>query len=157
PAVPVVKLAPQAAAPASRALRYALLPPRADLRPGNAAPLWIRAGLMTRESTRKINQEWLPAPLKDLPQKENPAILDLNAMPLRLAEQAAHREHCDWELPPFNVENWDFPYSEIQGCRELAQLLSVRTRLALSEGDFDRAAQSLRIGLALARHLGDSD
>ncbi len=79
------------------------------------------------------------------------------AATLRLAEQAAHRERCDWEVPPFTLDNWDFPFTEIQDCRLLAQVLSVRCRLELSEGDFDNAAKTLRTGLVLARHLGDSD
>ncbi len=95
--------------------------------------------------------------MKDLPKKEVRAVLNGYAGALRLAEQAAHRERCEWEIPPFQLENWDFPFAELQGCRELAQVLSIRFRLELSEGDFDGAAQTLRTGFALARHLGDSD
>jgi hypothetical protein len=157
---PVVRLAPQALVADPRPLRYNLLSRRGDLQPGNAATLWIRAGQAARDLNKRLNYDWVsPAgtPLKDLPKKEVRAVLDSYAQALRLAEQAAHRERCEWEIPTFQIENWDFPYAELQGCRELAQALSVRFRLELSEGDFDNAARTLRTGFALARHLGDAD
>ena len=160
PPIPVVLLAPQATGAAPRALRYHLLPLRRDLQPGNAAPLWIRASQAAREITKKPNEDWLSRgtmALEKLPKKEIREALAPYEMALRIAEQASLRESCDWAVPPFTLVNWDFPFSEIQGCRELARLLVVRSRLEMSEGDYDKAALSLRTGLALARHLGDSD
>jgi hypothetical protein len=159
-APPLIKLAPQATVPPSPALRYNLLPRRRDLQPGNAAPLWIQAGQVARDVNKKIDHDWTQASaaaLKDLPKKEVRAVLEGYASALRLAEQASRRERCDWEIPPFRLGNWDFPYAELQGFRELAQVLSVRCRLELSDGDFDRAAQTLQTGFTLARHVGDSD
>jgi hypothetical protein len=157
PPVPVVKLAPQASGTAPRALRYRLLPLHSELQPGNAAPMWLRASQAAREVNKKVNLDWLGTPLKDLPKEEIRDCLAHYGPALRIAEQAAHRRTCDWETPPFKPDHWDFPYTELQSCRELAQFLSIRCRLALGEGDFDEAARSLRIGLALARHLGDGD
>ena len=128
-----------------------------ELQPGNAAPIWLRASQTAREVNKKLNYDWLGTPLKDLPKEELRERLASYGPALRFAEQAARRRTCDWETPPFNPVHWDFPYSELQSCRELAQLLSIRCRLALSEGDFDTAAHSLRLGLALARHLGEGD
>ena len=160
PQFPVIRLAVQAPGTPIRALRYNLLPRRGELQPGNAATLWVRAGQAARDVTKKLNYDWVsPAgtPLKDLPKKEVRAALDTYAAALRLAEEAATRDHCAWDIPPFRLDHWDFPFAELQGCRELAQVLSVRCRLQLSEADFDGAAQTLRTGFALARHLGDSD
>jgi hypothetical protein len=157
PPVPVVKLAPQATGPAPRALRYHLLPAEAELQPGNGAPLWLRAGQAARDASKRFNYDWIAMPLKDLPKQEIRDCLASYGPALRLAEQAAHRKSCDWDTPPFTLENWDFPIAELQMYRELAQLLSIRARLALSTGDFDTAVQSLRIGLALARHLGEGE
>ena len=41
---PVVRLAVKPGRPERRALKYTLLPDPLDLTPGNAAPLWVRAG-----------------------------------------------------------------------------------------------------------------
>ena len=160
PAVPVIKLAPQASGPAPRALRYGLLPPLGDLQPGNAATLWVRAGQSARGVSKKLKEEWVfggGVKLKDLPKNEVREALKPYALALRLSDQAARRDRCDWDLPPLSLTNWDFPLSEISDCRLIAQVLSVRYRLELSEGDFDAAARTLQTGLALARHFGDSD
>jgi len=158
--VPVVKLAPQSASPPSRALRYRLLPDRADLQHGNAAPMWLRAGLAAREVQKRLNDDWSDTavvPLKDLPRKDVREALAGYATALRWAEQAAQRDHCSWELPAVDFHNFDFPYSELQDLRLLANILNARCRLELSEGKFDQAAGSLRIGLILAQHVGDGD
>jgi hypothetical protein len=160
---PLVRLAPQART-AKRALMYRLLPDELDLVPGNAAPLWLRAGRTGLNVRHKITPQeyaWAgPAgvPLDKLPRKEVRAFLDRYAGALRLAEQAALRKRCDWDWLPLTVQNLpDLPLDEIQSVRHLAFLLSVRFRLELSQGRFDRAAGTLRVGFTLAQHLGNSD
>src|SRR5262245_33361045 len=163
PPPPLLKLAPQAP-DAPRALKYTLLPGRIDLTPGNAAPLWVRAGLTARAVRHKTTDKeysWTdPAAvaLKDLPRKDVKAYLARYAVALRQADRAARRATCDWGADPLTVHTLqDLPMEEIQACRQLAHLLSVRYRLELSEGDFGRAAYTLQTGLALARHLASGD
>ena len=50
------------------------------------------------------------------------------------ADQAALRKSCDWGYADPTMKNLkDLPLDEIQLMREIAQLLSVRFRLELSE------------------------
>jgi hypothetical protein len=162
---PVIKLAVRPAAKQGRALEYRLLPDPLELTAGNAAPLWLRAGQAARNVRRKITGKeytWMdPAetPLKTFPRKEARALLAEYAAALRLADQAARRQRCDWERPPLTIQSiqQDLPLDEIQNYREVAQLLNLRCRLELSEGRFDQAIRTLQTGLALARHVGNGE
>jgi hypothetical protein len=158
----VVPLAP--AAPAERMVRNPLLPDPLDITPGNAAQLWITAGLMTHEEQRKLKPDdyrWFfnPKPEEEgtFPPKEAKQLLDRFARPLRVADQAARRAFCDWERPPLTFQNMrdDGALIQSQYCRELARFLLLRFRVELSERRFDKAVYSLQTGLTMARHLGN--
>jgi hypothetical protein len=161
----LVKLAPPAGGPQAPALRYALLPPLADLTPGNAAPVWIRAGLTFQEEQQKVKREDFPWYFgvaeegKEPPPERVKAFLGNFDQALRLAEQAARCERCDWERPPPTVQNLTdvLPLREIQLCRGVASLLSYRCRLEMKEGQFDKAVHTLQTGFALARHVGNGN
>lgn len=145
--MPVVNLAVERGVRNEPALRYKLLPDPLDLKPGNAAPLWIRAGEAASAEDRKLrdsgvkggppgtpfNLENKQVLLKDLPKEEVRAYLVHFALPLRLADDAARRDHCDWEMPPLTIQEMDFPLDEIQHLRMIAGLLTSRCRLELSE------------------------
>jgi hypothetical protein len=163
PTLRVIPLAP--AAPAERMLRYPLLPDALDLTPGNAAQLWLTAGLMTQEERRKLKPDdyrWFfnPKPEEEgtFPSKEAKELLARFSGPLRVADQAARRTYCDWERPPLTFQNLgdDGALIQSQYCRELARFLQLRFRLELSERRFDKAVYSLQTGLTMARHLGNA-
>jgi hypothetical protein len=160
---PIINLAVQPIAAEARALKYTLLPDPLDLTPGNAAPLWVRAGQSVVNNKRKFTEKeekWYTrslTPLKDLPRQEVRDFLAAFALPLRMADRAAHRDHCDWEFLPLKLQDFDFPLDDIQHLRTLANLLGVRYRLELSEGRFDDALHTLQIGFALARDVGKGD
>ncbi len=153
----VYKLAPAAAGPPERALRYLLLPPQIDRTPGNAAPLWLQAGLALREEERKLQADpgrWFQQPNPQ--QKEQRELLERFAGVLRLADLAARRAHCDWEHPPLTLQHFgeNIPLAQMQLCRELSNALAFRCRFELRERRFDDAARTLQTGLTLARNVG---
>jgi hypothetical protein len=154
---PVVVPVPLATAAPSLPLRYALLPPPRDRTPGNAAPQWLRAGQLAAQADPKPGQEeglWTgETPLERLPLPRVRQYLDRHGDALRLADEAARRERCDWELPPLTLPGDALPLVEVQSFRQLAALLALRCRLELAEGRFDDAARSLQTGLTLARHI----
>jgi hypothetical protein len=138
-----------------------LLPDAADLVSGNAAPFWLRAAIALQQTqypwTEKEDNWLSPATtsLRDLPRQEVRKLLDSYQEALRLADQAALRDRCDWEAPPLTVEALvELPLVEPQACRVLARLLNLRARLELAEGHPDRALHSVRVGLALGRDVG---
>lgn len=158
-----IRLAPQSTAKAVGAFRYRLLPDPRDRTPGNAAPLWRLAGDAYHDSQHKMtNQEYdwgEQTPLKNLPRKEVRVLLAHYTAALRLARQAACREHCDWQLPPLTFQSIQvyLPMAHLQRCRQLANLLRIQFRLQLVEGRFDDAAETLQTGFALAHHLCEGD
>lgn len=158
-----IQLAPQSTAKQMRAFRYRLLPDPRERTPGNAAPLWRLAGDAYRETQHKMtNQEYDwggETPLKNLPRQEVRGLLLQYTAALRLARQAACREHCDWELPPITLQSIQvyLPMAHLQRCRQIANLLNIQCRLQLLEGHFDDAAETLQTGFALARHLCEGD
>src|SRR5207248_2583921 len=144
----VIRPAAQAAKPPYRALAWSLLPNPLDQVPGNAAPLWIRAGLAARGARYKwTERQWKwdyggpeGTARKDLPKKEVREALDKHARAFRLIELAALRRHCDWGYPAPTVHTLsDLPLDDIEMNRELARLISLRCRLELAGGDFDAA------------------
>jgi hypothetical protein len=143
------------------ALKYRLLPDPADLVPGNAAPFWLRAGRAAAQVKHKwteAEEKWLSAEwtaLKDLPRKEVEQLLAEYRPALRLAEDAACRDHCDWELGPITIQTIDYlPLDEIQSVREIANRLSLRARLEMAEGQPDKSLHTIQVGMALARDVG---
>jgi hypothetical protein len=164
PSIQVVKLAPQKPGATARALKYHLLPDPLDQIAGNAAPFWLRAGIAARGVRTKLDEKqwkWTSASetaLRDLPRQEVRTFLAHYAKALQLAEAASLRDRCDWELPTLTVQNLtQMPLDEVQSFREIANLLNLRCRLELAEGNFDQALRTLRIGFSLARHVGESE
>jgi hypothetical protein len=174
---PVVKLAAKPGPTEARALKYTLLPDPLDLKPGNAAPMWVRAGESAAATMRELSQgpnkvnapagtpldatapaNAKPIPIKDLDATAIHAYLAHFTTALRLADQAARYDHCDWEMPPLTMEDFaDFPLDDIQRLRTVAALLSTRCMLELNEGRFDDALRTLQTGFALARDVGQGD
>jgi hypothetical protein len=163
----VIPLARGSAGPPERALQYPLLPDPLDLTSGNAALLWIQAGQFARATQRNLKPgefRWYFDPKPDekdsLPTKEAKELLARYAGALHLADLAARRAYCDWERPPLTIQIFNaglLPLDEIQSTRELARLLNFRCRVELREKRFDKAIRTLQTGLALARHVSNSD
>jgi hypothetical protein len=157
--MPEVILAAQRATPERRALAYSFEVPELDRVPGNAAPIWLRAGLAARRVKYKwAEKDWddMALPLGKFPVKKFKDILSKHAVALRLAENASLRARCDWERPPHTIQalqQGDLPLDDIQSFRELANLLSLRCRIELAERRFDDAHKTMRIGFTLARHI----
>jgi hypothetical protein len=160
----LIRLVPSAKSATTRLLKYQLYPDALDVTPGNAATVWMRAGRAAAATKPKMLEEeskWLSAdetPLADFPKDKARTFLGKYANTLRLADEAARKDHCDWELPPLTVQNLaNYNLDEIQSCREIAQLLALQCRLEMSEGKFDQAIHTLQTGFALARHSSQGD
>lgn len=129
---------------------------------GNAAILWMRAGVVMR----RINQNWeqvhfgvVRQPISPKDQKIIQDILEKHATAYKYASEAARCTYCDWQRPAVTIQNLAdgsaIEFVEVQPARELAHLLRLRANLALAERRWDDARRDLRIGLTLARHLAD--
>ncbi len=164
PGPTVIRLARQANAPA-RALAYHLMPASNEEVDDNAAQLWLRAGINARSARRKWTEKELNwagpsvTPLDKLPAKEVRAFLEKYLDGLDLADRAALRTRCRWDYKPLTIQTiaMTLAMEELMAMREAILVVNLRFRLELSEKRFDDARRSAQTGLALARHLGDSD
>jgi hypothetical protein len=159
---PVVKLTARPVARLPSALQYTLLPQLTELRPGNAAPMWLRASRVAQEVRPPFSkEEWLwdkdgnDVPLADLPRKRAREVLNRYRLALELADLAARRAECDWDLPPLATQDFQqILLLEVQSVRLLADLLRLKVRLDIAGHRYAEAIHSLQTGFALARHVG---
>lgn len=151
------------AAEPRHALKYELLPNLLDRRPGNAAVIYNKIGLMFRggseftEEQNKVSQ-WIDndLPLDQFPRDKARAVVDRWRHVLDDLELASRCEQCDWELPLREREFISMLLPEIQEIREYARLLSLKARVEIVDGDFDGAIRTLRTGYAMGRHVAKS-
>jgi hypothetical protein len=151
-------LHPMAATPP--ALRYRLLPEMLEQTPGNAAELYKKAVPLLKVSADDDKQleEWEKVPPDRLPVGEVRRVLAGYKEGLDLIEKGARCEYCDWGLPErLRIGGVNALLPEIQPMRVAARLLAVRARAQIAEGQFEHAARTICTGLALAKHVGDSE
>lgn len=155
---PTVKLVLHPAAEPRPALRYQLLPPLVDRRPGNAAVLY---GKVTAEQQQFFgNQElwekidkWTDTPLGEFPKEEAGKVLQ--GSQFKFLDRAARCEYCDWQMPLRDEPFYAILLPELQQTRSFGRMLAARTRLQIAEGQFDEAVHTLQTGYALGRHAGE--
>ena len=159
PKATVLKMTLHPAAIASPALKYTLLPEVRDLRPGNAALLYQRAqshewwSNFLRADGNEKNSNLLEMPFRKMPSEK--VLLIRGA--LEEMDLAARREYCDWEMGPrLREEGPGLLIPDVQGFRNFAVMLALRSRIEMIGGRLDKAVYSFQTGLTLSRHVNES-
>ncbi len=168
--VTVYQLTVTPAAAADPAFHYRLLPPDIELTSGNAAPFYYRAMLALRRDSEQLRKEfnedaelsqWYATgedatPLAALPLDKLRRAVEISTggQTGKELSAAVKRRDCDWQT---GIEEMrgpaliSFPLTEFQETRQLARMVSLRTRLALAEGRFDDAIQAMQTNYRLAQ------
>jgi hypothetical protein len=146
------------------ALKYQLLPPFLERRPGNAAVWWNRL-LARRWFLNDLYKEggpwdkiarWMEIPIGDPREKEyrakEPQIVQTVAVGYDEMARAARFESCDWELPVREGNYISVLLPEVQELRTWGRLLGAKAHLEIAEGKYDQAVGTLQTGFVLARH-----
>jgi hypothetical protein len=145
------------------ALKYRLIPSVADLRPGDAAPIYLRIRYFDgqkalEDSWPQITQksEWLNFSHQDFPTAEARKFIDQWLKQLQQIEFAAHKTTCDWNytLPEQRRDAIDLALPDAQQMRTWGRLLAIKARVEIQEGKFDQALQTIQSGFAFGRHVG---
>ncbi len=152
------------------ALKYQLLPPFLERRPGNAAVFWNRIPAERRTFFTELDKQfeesgriitWMDIPLGDprekaYREKELAKVIDLLKPGSAYAdmERAARFESCDWQYPIHEGNVSAILLPEMQQSRTYARLLSAKAHLEIAEGRYDQAVRTLQTGYAEARHVG---
>lgn len=152
------------------ALHYRLLPEPADQTRGNAAQIYLLAfGLSAQEHMEAekipagtpttlpdgsdatgLDDLYLHLPLNDLPQQAVEQYLGSFGGMLSFLDQAAQRDHCDWDLD-LREQGFAALLPHLNHARGAANHMAIRARLQIARHDWAGAARSLRSGFALGR------
>jgi hypothetical protein len=138
-------------------LRYRLLPPPADLETGNAANTYRRGFIPLSEhfkDSRDKIDEWVDKPLDALAKHR----AEFNFPVLLPIDRAARMSHVDWDITKEILArgNLEIIDAEHSSARAAMQLIRIRSRIALLEGEFDEALRSYQTALAMAQHFGQA-
>lgn len=139
-------------------LRYRLLPPVADQRPGNGAIQYMMAvqSLPPDKDDKSPDdpQNRLDQQLEASPEAFSVAEADrVQALfPRRWIDMAARREHADWDID-FREEGVNTLLPHLNYLRELANVVALRARIAVVRGDFKNAERELQNDFSMARQL----
>lgn len=132
--------------------------------PGNAATHYRRAMLKLERAENGLGisdavwaGEWTEMPRDQLPMERVEQALTAFEPVREELELASRCTHCDWEIDVFGkrslIELLGILLDEQQECRSLARLLAFDARESLARGNFDRAADDIRLLSELARDL----
>jgi len=141
------------------ALKHSLLPPMLDLKPGNAAPIYLRSTYEQGEAFRKELRrasEWLDKPLEEFKSEEVRQYVRQFDTVFKFFDRGARRESCDWEYPLGEEPAIYILLPDAQSMRAMARLLAVKARLEIVEGRFDDAIHTLQTGYALGQHVAET-
>ena len=159
--VPVVLKLHPAATP-SPAMKHYLLPQARELQPGNAAvfyqrahsPEWFRS--LDRIPLFSKMHEWVGAvPIGQLPEKDVRQLLQLTGV-FKELDVAARCESCDWQMHiRLKDEGVGLVLPDMHGFRQMSQMLAIKARMELQDGQSEPALRTLQTGFAFGRHVGD--
>jgi hypothetical protein len=135
------------------ALRYRLLPSASEQTPGNAATQYLLAFYQFPHEPKWDDIDaLLEQPIDKLDKAKAKLLLEEYAQSIRQVEIAAYRDQCVWDLPLQDQGiNYNLPH--LNPLRLIAMVLQVRAKLQLSEGKFDDAIGTIKLGLTIAHHL----
>jgi hypothetical protein len=155
----LLRLTASPAAPPAPALRYTLLPTARDTRPGNQIAAFYKCFMEQHrlffdkdEAARR--EDWLTAPLAEL--KEEKDLVGYGGAAVLQARRAARLEVVDWQISgDLRADGIQLMLPDLQQLRELARVLRARARGEIARGEFDAAADTIQVHLALARTLNE--
>ena len=149
------------------ALKYQLLPPFLERRPGNAAVWWNRipadqarffTDLDKKGRLGEKIEKWMEIPLGDPREKQfrdqEPEIAGLGRNVLFSdMDYAARFESCDWQLAIREGRFVEMRIPDVSQTRTFARLLAAKAHLEIAEGNYDQAVRTFQTGFALAVHV----
>jgi hypothetical protein len=154
----LIRLSVSPAAAPKPALRYALLPELAEMKPGNPVQGYLKCYL---EQYRFVFDEeefdrrttLLAMPLGELPAADTRG---LGRLALVQLDTAARLDNPDWQiLLTLKADGFFTLCPDVQMMRTLARALQVRFRAEVASGRIDDAIRTAKTMFAMARHLGE--
>jgi hypothetical protein len=140
------------------ALAYRLFPLAADLKEGNAVPIYLRLNHEQNDAARRDWAEtpakWNNMPLDQIPLDEARTFLKRYRTFLRQFELGARRKTAEWSYTFDQGSVIDILLPDAQSMRGFVPLLLLKARVELAQGHFAAAAHWLETGFAFSRQVG---
>jgi hypothetical protein len=158
-----IKLSVRANGAPIPALKYRLLPEAHEMKTGNAALDYYRGfspewwGAIQRQPAKYWEDmfKYSALPLEEL-RKTDVSQYPIRGGMMKQLDRAARRDYCDWELGPRVAEEGvGTLIPDVQGMRNYANLLALRTRVEMAGGNVEKALYALQTGLRMAKHVGE--
>jgi len=150
------ELAVSPAAEPVPALKYHLLPPREEVVPGNAAPIYLRVIWQQKPEWHQFMQteprRLTEFSLADLPLDEAKKVVSAFEYAMVEFAAAARRSDCDWQHV-FTEDPLKTLLPDAQAMRNFAYAIVIAARVQLREEDPRAATASLGTGMALAQNV----
>jgi hypothetical protein len=135
-----------------------LYPSTALMRPGDAAPIFLRINsenLAWRKAVNQLNlEECLDMNLQDLKVEE---IEQARASVIRSEmRRLVFRRTAGWQYPIFEEPHFSILLPDVQESRGYVRAMTTFARAAILKGDIPKAEEWLLYSTGLARHVGES-
>jgi hypothetical protein len=147
-------------------LRFTLLPELRDQEPGDAWPLYKKAGGLIarlppdgsdRAGIFDTIDRWEKLSYADLPRDEARKVVAIYREPLALLEKASRCENCNSEIPErIRKAGVSTLLTEVQQMRSAVTLLCLMARLELAEDQPVKALRTLRVAYSIGQRVGES-
>jgi hypothetical protein len=136
-------------APLDSGAKYALLPPAAELKDGDAAVFYKQAiEALPVKVAQMSSQEWRKVPPESLPQEQAEALMQQAQRSLQLVAQGTMCKNRT------STGQSDLS-ADLSTIRQIAFLLRVRLHLEIEQKRYEDAIGTIRTALAMGRHLGE--
>ncbi len=141
------------------ALKYRLTYSPLELRSGNAAGVYNKVAIeLERDGAdpEGLSVLWSTVPWDEFPRERVRLLLEERAWVMGEIKRAARMRSVDWHFPLDERDVFEIRMPEIHPLRSMGDHLATDARLAMVEGRYDDAIESLRAGIALGRHVAQS-
>src|SRR5262245_2746576 len=143
-----------AAAPVP-ALKYRLFPSTAELKEGNAAPMYLRLFHERNDAWLKELKEkpraWNKLPADKLPMDEVKKFLEGHKYNFKQLDLGARRKSADWHYAFDASDPVSLLLPDLHGMRELGLLLALKARAEIIEGRYPEAIRTVETGFSFSR------
>jgi hypothetical protein len=149
-------------APVRPVLRYRLLPELVEMKHEDAVKLYAEIAELLKTLGGKADLDALQEDIKDLPIQRLPREEMRRALApydkaFAMIDRAARCESCNWDISDrLRAKGIGALLPEVQQLRENARLLQLRCRLQMADGDIEGALRTIRTGIGMAHHVGET-
>ncbi len=154
-ALPWIELTLSPSKTTEAAKKYRLLPSAEEQTDTDAVPLYQKAIQSFPDFQSKQFSDWRSLPPDQLPVEQVESALKNLKPTLDLVSQAARCKQCNWPfIKPEQAQQQVM--DDLSKYRQLAFVLDVQTKLQIAQGQYDRAIETLKTSLTIAKHLGEA-